>query len=319
VGELFITGKEPPGQRMAYWLETVCSQILPVQIDPRHDRVPDAGMSCNALGALRIRDVVGGDHVYTRTDRLVRRGDPQTVQIGMPLKGCSLLVQDGREAVLSPGDMVVYDSSRPFTLVMESNFRWQVFLLPKVKLQRSDRELAQLTAIAIRPSESMSRVVARFMRGLTAEASYLEHDTGAAALGENAADLIVTLVRSRFGKQWAVGDRDWVLIHAIQSFIADNHGCRDLDPQMIAAAHGISTRRLHALLGPTGRSVGDRVRDERLAAIRRDLADPRLAHRSIGRIAAWHGMPNASAFARLFKTVEGSTAREYRANALRMG
>ncbi len=46
MGDRFFTGWEEPGQRMAYWLETVCSQILPVKIDPRHDRIPDGGMAC---------------------------------------------------------------------------------------------------------------------------------------------------------------------------------------------------------------------------------------------------------------------------------
>jgi AraC-like DNA-binding protein len=67
------------------------------------------------------------------------------------------------------------------------------------------------------------------------------------------------------------------------------------------------------LLEPTGQSVAVRIREERLAAIRRDLRDPALAHRSIARIAAAHGLRDASAFARLFKAVEGVTPREFRA------
>lgn len=319
MADTFVTKREPPEHRMAFWLETVCSQILPVTIDPRNDAVPDAEMACRSLGALRIRDVVGGDHVYTRDQRAVRRGDPDTVQIGMPLKGASLLVQDGREAVLKAGDVVVYDSSRPFTLVMDSKFWWQVFLLPTVKLRRSDRELAQVTAIPMSSAHGMPRVVAQFLRGLAAEAAGLEDQSGAVALGENASDLIATLVRSRFGKPWDVADQDAVLVQAVQSFIADHHARTDLDPQQIARANGISVRKLHALLRPTGRSASERIRDERLAAIRRDLTDPRLARRAIGRIAASHGMPNQSAFARLFRQIEGSTAAEYRGNALRKG
>lgn len=90
-----------------------------------------------------------------------------------------------------------------------------------------------------------------------------------------------------------------------------------LHPARVASAHGLSVRSLHALFEPTGYPVGERLRDERLAAILRDLADPRLAHRSISRIAAAHGMRNPSAFARLFHRVEGVTAREFRYAALR--
>lgn len=316
MGQRFVTGREPPGQRMAYWLETVCEQILPVKIDPRHDAIPDAGMACSTLGALRIRDVVGGDHVYTRNDADIRRGDPQTVQIGMPRKGGSILVQDGREAVLEAGDLVVYDSSRPFTLVMQEQFHWQVFLLPKIKLQRSDHELAQVTAIPLSSRSGMSHVVSQFLTGLAGEAAHLENTPGAAALGENAADLIATMVRSRFGKPWDVGDPDAVLICQIERHIEAHHADPDLTPERIAAAHGLSLRRLHGLFAGTDLTVGDRIRTARLRAIRRDLADPRQAHRSIGRIAHAHGMHNPSAFARTFRHSEGLTPREYRIAAI---
>jgi AraC-like DNA-binding protein len=315
--DVFETRREVPGGRPGFWLDTVCTQILPVQIDLRHDRLPAARMSCATLGALRIRDVVGGDHVYTRDDADIRRGDPETVQVGMPLGGQSIMIQDDREAVLDASDMVLYDSSRPFTLVMENQFHWQVFLLPKAKLRRSDHELAQVTAIPLSGSHGMSRAVSAFLRGLAAEVPTLEGAPGASALGESAADLIATMVRSRFGKQWDVADPDATAIRAIETYLGDHHADSRLDPARVAAAHGLSVRRLHALFEPTGRSVGARIREERLAAIRRDLADPRLAHRPVARIAATHGMANPSAFARLFRSIEGVTPREFRAAALR--
>ncbi|WP_248960973.1 helix-turn-helix domain-containing protein [Sphaerisporangium perillae] len=317
MGDKFVTSTQPPAQRLQFWLEVVCNQILPVSIDPRHDRVPQAGMACSTLGSLRIRDVVGGDHVYTRDQACLRRGDPETVQIGTPLQGGSILIQDGREAVLGPGDMVVYDSSRPFTLVMEERFHWQVFLLPKVKLRRPESELAQITAVPLSSERGVARVVFQFLRNLATEARFFEGDPGAAALGENAADLIATMVRSHFGKPWDVADRDAVLLHSVLAFIAEHHADPSLDPALIAHRHGISVRRLHALFERHERSVSTQIRQERLIAIRRDLADPRLAQRPIARIAESHGMVNPSAFARLFRAVEGITPRLFREMALR--
>jgi AraC-like DNA-binding protein len=315
--DVFETSGEKPGGRPKFWVDAICTQILPVQVDLRHDRLPAARMCCGDVGDLRIRDVVGGDHVYRRDDADIRRGDPETVQVVMSLGGHSVMIQDGREATLSGGDMVLYDSSRPFTVVMEDQFHWQVFLLPKAKLRRSDRELAEVTAITLPGDSGMSRPVSAFLRGLAAEVPRLEDTPGAAALGETAADLIATMVRSRFGKQWDVTGPAAALREAVGSYLRDHHGDPGLGPEKVAAAHGISVRRLHALFEPTGVSVSARLREERLAAIRADLADPGLAHRSIERIAAAHGLRNASAFARLFRAAEGLTPREFRAAALR--
>lgn len=316
MAELFDTRQADQRERMAFWLETVCRQILPVQIDPRHDAAPRAAMACGRLGALRIRDVVGGDHIYVRSAADIRRGDPDTFQIGTPLGGSSILIQDGREAVLNAGDMVLYDSARPFSLIMHDRFHWQVFLLPKSKLRRSETELRELTAVTMDSSSGMANVVSRFLRNLAAQSGKLENDPTAGALGENAADLIGTLVQSEFGRPWDVRDLDSVLRQRVLTFLVDQHADPRLDPAAIAAAHGISVRKLHLLFAETKQTVMERLRSERLQAIHRDLADPRLATRPINRIAAAHGMVNATVFTRAFRTAFGVTPRDYRTRAL---
>lgn len=316
MGDLFDTRSEPERARMAFWLETVCEQILPVQIDPRHDSYPRAAMACNHLGSLGLRRVVGGDHVYVRNERDVRRGDPDTVQIGMPRGGASILVQDGREALLTPGDMVLYDSARPFTLVMEDRFNWQVFLLPKSKLRRSDAELRSLTAVRMAGASGISGVVYQFLRRLASDVDALEADPSAAALGENAADLIATLVQSHFGRPWEVRDPEHVLREQVLGFIGQHHTDPQLQPVAIAKAQGISVRRLHLLFEGTGTTVMDVVRSNRLAGARRDLADPRLQHRSIRQVSSAHGWNSPTVFSRQFRAAYGCTPRESRATAM---
>jgi hypothetical protein len=203
----FEAGSCSGGDRLAFWIETVCSQILPVRIDPRHDALLErTAMRSTSLGELQLREVVGGEHLYERTQGDVRRGDPLTLQVGLQLSGSSLLVQDGREAVLGAGDLVLYDSSRPFSLVMDARFSWQVFLLPKDKLRRSDREISQLTATTIDACSGVAGLVVRFLRDLAARADGLELGAATPELADNAADLVATLVRSLLGHSWQVRD-----------------------------------------------------------------------------------------------------------------
>lgn len=315
MADLFDTRRVSEPDRMAFWLETVCENILPVDIDPRHDPRPQAAMSCTRVGALAMRDVVGGDHVYLREAAHVRRGDPESFQVGIPTKGSSMLIQDGREASLNPGDMVLWDSSRPYTVVMEDRFHWHVFLLPKQKLRRPDSELQRLTAIPIRGRGGVRGVVSHFLLDLAVRGRALENDPSATALGETAGDLVAALVTSEFGCHWPLGKPDAVLRERVRQFIAEHHDDARLDPSAIAAAVGISPRTLHQLFIAEEDTVMAAMRRCRLVAIRRDLADPRLAHRSIGRIAAAHGLPNPTVFARVFKAEFGRTAREFRSTA----
>jgi AraC-like DNA-binding protein len=235
----------------------------------------------------------------------------------MQLTGSSILVQDGREAVMGAGDIVLYDSSRPFSLIMDARFHWQVFLLPKEKLRRSDREIASLTAVRIHGDSGVAGVVARFLRDVAERSDELEADGSAAALCENAADLVGTLVRSELGQQWTVRDPQRMLLDSALSFIEGHLRDPSLSPERVAHAVNVSVRRLHQIFATTGRTVGEHIRDLRLAGVRRDLADPRLAGLSIARVAASHGWHNVSAFSRRFRLTEGCTPTEFRARALR--
>jgi AraC-like DNA-binding protein len=318
MSKTFDTREAAANERLDYWVHTVSDQIVPVQIDPRGaEQLAGTAMRSTALGALQVRQVVGGEHVYVRGEREIRAGDPVTLQVGMQLTGSSLLIQDGREAVMGAGDIVLYDSSRPFSLIMDARFHWRVFLLPKEKLRRSDREISALTAVPIHGGTGVAGVVARFLRDVAERSDELEADGSAAALCENAADLVGTLVRSELGQQWAVRDPQRMLLESALTFIESNVRDPSLGPERVAHAVSVSVRRLHQIFATTGRTVGEHIRDVRLAGVRRDLADPRLSGLSIARVAAAHGWTNASAFSRQFRLIEGCTPSEFRSCAHR--
>lgn len=304
-------------ERLEFWTAAVCEQIVPVQIDPRgNEQLQGTVMRSTSLGALQVREVIGGRHVYVRDERDVRRGDPETLQVGLQLAGHSTLVQDGRAAVLGAGDLVLYDSSRPFTLAMDARFHWQVFLLPKDKLRRSDREISRLTALTIDGNSGIAGLVARFLRDLASSSTKLEQEGSAAALCDNAAALVATLVRSELRQQWDVADPQKMLLDQAEAFIDDHLQDPSLDPERIAHAVNVSVRRLHQLFSATSRTVSEHVREQRLAGVRRDLADPALAGLSVSRIAARYGFVNPSVFSRQFRLAHGCTPSEFRGRVL---
>jgi len=312
MSDLFDTRSKPDRERMDYWVDTVCRHIFPVAIDPRHDACPRAAMQCAQFGMVGMRQVVGGDHVYARSAGDVKRVDPGTVQIGMPIHGSSLLIQDGREAVLAGGDMVIYDSARPFTLVMEDRFDWQVFLVPKDLVRKSNLELSTITARRLDSTAGLPALISHFLRDLAAHAREVEADGGAAAVGHTVADLLMTLIGSVAGNHHVGTDPDAALRACVVAFMDSHHSDPRLDPTAVAAAACVSVRRLHGAFEGTGVTVMDALRTIRLQAIRRDLHDPRQRNHTIGQIAAWHGMPNATVFARIFRNQFGCSAREFR-------
>lgn len=315
MADIFDTRSKPDHERMEYWVDTVCRHIFPVAIDPRHDASPRAAMQCAQFGVVGMRKVVGGDHIYARSAGDVKRVDTDTVQIGMPMRGSSILIQDGREAALTGGDMVIYDSARPFTLVMQERFDWQVFLVPKQLVGKSDLELSTITARRLDGTVGLPALVSHFLRDLMIHAHEIETGDAAESMGNTVAELLVTLIAGALGSRHAGDDPDTALRAAAIAFLDSHHSDPRLDPAAVAAATCVSMRRLHGAFEGRGATVMDTLRDIRLQAIRRDLHDPRLRNHTIAQIAAWHGMPNATVFARLFRSRFGCSARDFRGKA----
>jgi len=85
-----------------------------------------------------------------------------------------------------------------------------------------------------------------------------------------------------------------------------------LSPATIAAAHAISRRHLYDLWRDQPTTLSRWITLRRLEAVREELAEPRLAHRSIERIAHGWCFTNPASFARRFRAEYGMAPREWR-------
>ncbi|PJI53390.1 hypothetical protein CTI14_29150, partial [Methylobacterium radiotolerans] len=84
-----------------------------------------------AVDEVHVNDIRATSHVVERTTELIARGDRSYFKVSLMLAGTGLLIQDDREAVLQPGDLAVYDTDRPYSLVFDQDFRTMVVMFPK--------------------------------------------------------------------------------------------------------------------------------------------------------------------------------------------
>ncbi|MER6314527.1 helix-turn-helix domain-containing protein [Streptomyces sp. NPDC001581] len=96
-------------------------------------------------------------------------------------------------------------------------------------------------------------------------------------------------------------------------------GDPELTPALIAAAHGISVRRLYLLFRDGAESVSATVRRLRLERCRSDLARPEPAARPVHDIAARWCFGNAAAFSRAFREAYGISPTAFRRAAAQAG
>lgn len=290
----------------------VNDSFVPLQVTSSH---PDRfrGMIRGAgIDEVHVSDVRATDHVVERTPELIARGDRPYFKVSLMLAGTGLLIQDDREAVLTPGDLAVYDTSRPYSLVFDRDFRTMVVMFPRHLLTLPPEMVGQLTAVRISGSEGLGAVVTPYLTQLAGNLDQLSGSTGA-RLAHSALDLVATVFARELGLDGVTADPHRALMQRIRSHIDRNLASTDLDPSSIAAAHFISTRHLHGLFQEQGTTVSTWIRTRRLEQCRRDLVDPVLAGRPVAAIAARWGFVDAAHFSRAFKSAFGISPSEYRA------
>jgi AraC-like DNA-binding protein len=272
-------------------------------------------------GSIRSREYGGGillSHITAgaqRVDRPLGFIDPfetRFYKFSLQLSGTGIIVQDGREATVTPGDMCIYDTSRPYTLIMNDDVENLVLIFPHELLRLPSKAVAQLTGVRIGSESAMSHLVGPFIRQLGQKLEDF-NENNAMRLAHNTLDLIATLLHAELDLDNPLKQgRDLDLMTKVQEYIERNLGSYELTPTVIADANYISTRRLHYLFRSEGTTVTGWIKQRRLEQCRRDLSDPALWRETVTTISRRWGFSESAHFSRAFRAAFGISPREYR-------
>jgi AraC-like DNA-binding protein len=270
-----------------------------------------------ALGPVQLSVMSYSPLSCRRTPRLIRQADPEQYQLALTLAGQQSIEQARSYAALGPEDLLLYDSSRPFTATAgpdPAGVRVLLLQFPRCLLPLPDRVVAPLCGHALPGRAGVGRLLGQMLTGLTDAHADLTHPD-AARLGATAVDLTAALLAHHTDRpaQLPAESRQHELFVRISDFIAGHLHEPGLTPGALAAAHFISTRYLHRVFQVHGSTVGDTIRQQRLARCRRDLTDPAQRAVPVGAIGARWGYPRPSDFTRAFRAATGMAPSEYRA------
>lgn len=296
--------------------QTAASQaFVPVRV-----RVPAGSGFRATLGGGTLNGVSVGRIASTpcsvhRDARLIGSTDPEMVKAVLIRGGRAGVEQDGRQCVLRPGDLVTYDTIRPYELRYWDDFDITVIAVPRSRLGPHAELIGRRSASPLPADAAVRSVVSACLTGLGGNL-----DKVPPAVGMHLADALVSLIISAFADHASpdrqpdsqLGDR--IIAHCVAN-LADP----GLSVASVARRHDISVRHLHNVLSGRGMSLAAWVRHERLLRIRRDLSNPALSHRTAAEIAARWGILDSTHLSRTLKAEFGLTAKEIRHTGLATG
>lgn len=303
--------ESPPALNFDGFRIAVSDSFVPLDVTSDHADQFRGSIHTADLGELHISEVSATPHVVERTPELIARGDRQYFKLSLLISGTGLLIQDNREALLRPGDLAIYDTERPYSLVFDENFRTMVVMFPKTLIDLPPDTVNQLTAVRMPGTGGIGSVLAPFLTGLSNNVDQFG-DATKVRLAHSTLDLVTTMMASELDLEHANTDPHQVLMQRICDYIDANLPSTDLSPARIAAAHFISTRHLHGIFQKNGSTVSSWIRSRRLERCRRDLHNPLYAGRPVAAIAGRWGFVDAAHFSRVFKAKFGQAPSEYR-------
>ncbi|ROO85864.1 AraC-like DNA-binding protein [Actinocorallia herbida] len=157
------------------------------------------------------------------------------------------------------------------------------------------------------------------LRDLHRDADRLAELPGAESVGQAVLDLTRALVASVAPDRIRRGVAEETLLTRVLAYARANLADPDLTARRIAHVHNISLRSLYRLCEDGGLSLEQWIIRRRLDEVRRALAAPEHAHRTIEAIARAWGFPNAPYFTRRFRQAYGETPGTWRRRATDRG
>jgi AraC-like DNA-binding protein len=283
----------------------------------RAERAPHAagfraGVTVQGLGSLQLATVTSEPHAVFRSAAMIRRSpEDGEFMINLGLRGPVRVAQDGREAILRPGDFAVHDSARPCRIACDRPFTLMVLKVPRDLFASHCGLLPGATATAISGERGAGALFSSVLRGLPGRTRG-DSPEAAGQAGINVLELLATVLSDLAGGARAAAvPREAQLLRA-RRFITEHLGDPDLSPATVAEALGLSVRYLHLIFAEQYTSPFRWTQERRLDRAAGLLADPGQAGRSITGIAFEVGFKDSSHFSRAFKDRYGIGPRDYR-------
>jgi hypothetical protein len=229
------------GEAFAYWREMICATFVRLAAEPTAAGRFSGRIEHVPVGDLELSAVVAGGQHVRRTRSLIAQGNEEYLLASIQRSGTGRIEQDRRTALLSPGDIAFYDSTRPYTLHFDNPFHQLVVQVPKRELML--RDTRPLTARALRRGTPGGAVSAFFTSLFDATRASGEQPS---VLLPHAIGLLCS---AAFFAAAAARER-------VLEFLRRNLADPSLDADAVAAACHVSRRRHDARRLPEGLARG---------------------------------------------------------------
>jgi AraC-like DNA-binding protein len=297
----------------AYWVDTVCSELVELEVKTDRKRDFQACMLQKALGCVSLNFIdTRAPQDAWRTRESIRRTREPRFDLLYVRTGTLHFEHYGRSFTVGDMQCVLIDSTETYH-----------FKTPEVSSSTSVQIPQKwLRSWIGNPEEGVARVFTRdcpWGNTLIAMLDALTPETTRQLVlaDEVVAEQVASLLALAIGRAPIDLNRNQCkLVTRIRQQMQEQAHDETLTPERIAQALDISKRYLHSLFAASGTTFCKELMSLRLERAARQLRDPQFTNVSVSEIAWRCGFTDSSHFARRFCQRYGTPPRQYRRGML---
>lgn len=206
----------------------------------------------------------------------------------------------------------MYDSTRPYMLTFDGDFKQYVLMFPGRVLRSELPDTERLTSSAVGGQRGAGYLMINMIRALADNIDTLAPESACAIADSVRQILIAGLSTLPAAKRVPLSPSRAYQLACIKACVRARLRDPTLSVASIAAELNMSVSTLHRSWGTETCSLADSIWAQRLDGAYRDLCDPSLARRSISEIAFSWGFNDAAHFSRTFRLRFGRTPTDAR-------
>lgn len=294
------------------WAKHVADSVVPLAFVPHNPDTFRGRMSTTPAPRGSATLIEAKAHDVTRQLEYTEQDENPIYKISFQLDGIGKVMQDGREASTEPGDLVIYDTSRPYQLSFDDDMRALYLMVTPESLGLKPYEIEDLTAVKFPAGSTLNNIISPLLTEISRNPALFGAATNG-RLASNAIDLMNTVLRTTLDTRTVRTQDETEMIRLrAQRLIERNIHHPNLGPKMIADAMFMSVRSLYAAFEGSEKTVATIIRETRLEGAMRDLTSPDKVGETIGSIANKWMFSDSGNFSRAFKAHFGMTPKHAR-------
>lgn len=298
--------------RSRHWHEAIGQAYFPLDLSFRRPEAFDGELTMWQLGEVSLSRLTSDALMYRRLPKHLQVQGPEEFLVTLPAKSELLFAQGGREVRANPGAFFIERSHEPYEFSHAEPADLWVMKLSLAMLGGRVRAPDRFCSLQFDATNGANGLFVDMVHLIPQRYDAMSEEARS-IVGRQLADLLALALQSD-ERVLSSGGSTVRMAHLarIESFVRRHIDNPDLGPDEVAAGCGVSVRYLHELLRDTNQTLGSWIRDQRLAAAREDLGNPR-DKRAIGEIAYARGFADQAQFSRAFRARYGITPKEARA------